>query len=148
MPTIWIHRSQAADILVDFESIIDAYSFAIRHIQEVVPYNYMIETTLQDVLNHTELPEQGIDIIHSANFQTAIIPISVTPDPSWNTDGFVKVSQEEAMLLGSDKNPEGFIPYESERVWMKETRTMAELDAELDNYMFNWRQISSAAAEN
>jgi hypothetical protein len=147
MPTVWIHRTRAADILVDFEGIIDAYEFAVKLINHVNCYDYMVENTLYDVMNYINLPPEGINILQSDNMQIAIIPLYVTPEPHWNTSGFVKVEPNEAFLLGSDKDPEGFIPYESERVWTKETRSKEELDAELEEYMQNWVGLTTAAAE-
>jgi len=48
--------------------------------------------------------------------------------------GTVLVSQEEAIELGENDEPNGFIAGESEGVWQREPRTAEELDAELEMY--------------
>jgi hypothetical protein len=62
------------------------------------------------------------------------------PDASYsatyqvNPRGTVRLSHEEALLLGPTGEPDGFIPFESEGIWSPERRTAEELDDELDNY--------------
>jgi hypothetical protein len=146
MPTIWIHRARASDILVDFNDIAEAYSFAVQLIQQIANYDYVVENTFEDVINYINLPLDGVDLIQSDNMQIVMIPLYVTPESHWNNSGFIKVMPHEAILLGSEKDPEGFIPYESERVWTKETRTTKQLDAELEHYMQNWIGLTNATS--
>jgi hypothetical protein len=145
MPTIWIHRARASDILIDFSSMIHAYNYAIEFIAKYHSDDYMIHTNLVDMLrynlnmnddkNYMHLPPEGIDIVQANDVQIRMITTNTRPDSSWNERGFIKVSREEALDLGISNEPENFIPYESSSVWMKETRSTEELNAELESYM-------------
>jgi hypothetical protein len=73
-----------------------------------------------------------------------IILNNVKPTSSLNHRGFVNVSPDEAIDLHENIEPDEFIPYESEQIWFKETRTHEELDAELHEYMADWINITSA----
>jgi hypothetical protein len=139
MATLWIHRATAADVLVDFEKIEYAYNFTIKFM-----HNYSdseVHMTLNDLKNYPASNEPPC-FAATTYLQISVLPLGVNPNPFWNNSGFVKVSPEEAVALGEYKNPIGFIPFESDRIWTKETRSIEELDAELDNYMYAWRDVS------
>ena len=144
MATIWIHRLCAADILVDFSSIVAAYDFAIKAARSGGHTDYHIDTMLSEIFSKP-LSINSPPIVANPIMQYMIIPFGTTPDPTSSQSGFVNVLPEEALALGEEAEPEGFVPYESEGVWMKETRTLEELDEELNNYMADWRDITAAA---
>ena len=139
MATLWIHRTTAADILVDFENIESAYNFTIKLIDDYSDSD--IHMTLNDLKNSPP-SNQPPCFAGTTYLQISILPFGVNPETFWNNSGFVKVSPDEAIALGEYKNPHGFIPFESDRVWTKETRSTEELDAELENYMYPWRDVS------
>jgi len=154
MPTIWIHRVYAADILVDFTNVIDAYNYAIEFVTKYREDDYVILTNIIDMMSSNLLigdynnhggcaSSNGVDIAQARDLQISMINTNDTPDSHWNESGFVRVTREEALGLGISNNPDWFIPFESSKVWMKETRTMEELDAELENYMKGRVEISN-----
>ena len=154
MPTIWIHRVSAADILVDFTNIIDAYNYAIEFVTKYRGGDYVILTNLIDMLSSNLLigdykshcicdSSKWIDIAQACDLQISMINSNDTPDSDWNKSGFVKVTREEGLELGISDDPDWFIPFESSRVSMKERRSMEELDAELENYMKARVEISN-----
>ena len=136
MASVWIHRVEACDILVEFNSISGAYDFAMKAVN--TDPDYHIAMTLPEVL---AAPLKWNFVAQTNTLQLVIIPSGATPDPSWSERGFVNVAEVHALALGDDEEPEGFVPFESERVWAKETRTMGELDEEIDNYMADWRGL-------
>jgi len=141
MASVWMHRVEACDILVDFNSISGAYDFATKAFSNG-NHDYDITMTLAEVLDK---PFKWNCVAQTDCVQLIIIPYGCTPDPSWSQRGFVNVTEHHALALGDHDEPEGFIPYESERVWTKETRTVAELNEEIDNYMADWRDITRSA---
>lgn len=148
MPTVWIHRAQASDILVDFDTTIDAYDFSMDFMEriEVVreENDSIVTATLMEALRNTMEGKQT-DIIYGPSVQIMMIPTGTKLDPKWSEIGFVSLKQNDAIILGAYDEPEGFIPYEFLRVWTKETRSKEELDAELDAYMEPWRSMTAAA---
>lgn len=139
MATLWIHRATAADVLVDFENIESAYNFTMKMIDNYSDSD--VYMTLNELKNHPASNDPPC-FAGTTYLQISILPFGIKPAGFWNNIGFVKVSSDEAIALGEYKNPHGFIAYESDRVWMKETRSIEELDAELDNYMYAWRDVS------
>lgn len=148
MPTVWIHRAKASDILVDFDTTIDAYDFSMDFMEriEVVREedDCNVTATLMEALRNTMEGKQT-DIIYSPSVQIMMIPTGTKLEPKWNQIGFVNLKVNDAIILGAYDEPEGFIPYEYSRVWTKETRSKEELDAELDAYMEPWRAMTVAA---
>ena len=143
MATLWIHRAVASDILVEFENIEDAYNFTMKIIKNDNS-DVEINMTLNELKTHP--PSNDPPCMASTSYlQFSILPFGINPESFWNNIGFVKVSPEEVMALGDYKNPDGFIPHESDRIWMKETRSTEELSAELDNYMYPWRELAKFA---
>ena len=142
---VWIHRVNACDILVNFNDITDAYMFAIQA-QLNVDHDYTLHTDFNQLSAYTELPSIGICITQSDSLQIIILNNdNNNPNFSFNNRGFVNVSPDEAIDLHENIEPDGFIPYESEQIWFKETRTHEELDAELDEYMTDWINITNIA---
>jgi len=142
MTTIWIHRAYASDILVRFENTTEAYQFAMKAIANANKAYYM-DTGFNGI--PAVIDEDGVGIVHASNIQIMALPIDGRPKPIWNPIGFVCVTPEEALELYTNYEPEGFIPYESDSVWTKNTRTKEELDAELDNYMNEWVNLMTPA---
>lgn len=144
MATIWIHRVSSADILVDFSSIVTAYDFAMKVVYGRGRDDYVVQTTLSEVFKN-RLSVNSMPIAVNPLMQCMMIPFGAKPDPSWSETGFVKVTAEQALALGEEGEPEGFVPCESDQVWTRETRTAEELDEELNAYMSEWRDITAAA---
>lgn len=140
MASVWIHRVEACDILVDFNSVSGAYDFAMKAVN--TDPDYHVAMTFPEVL---DAPLKWNFVAQTNSLQLIIIPSGATPDPSLSERGFVNVAEVHALALGNDEEPEGFVPFESERVWTKETRTVAELNEEIDNYMADWRDITRSA---
>ena len=98
-----------------------------------------------------------ISIGQSANYQMILSniknfhPRMFSPNPpwqgytrEWSPAGYVLLSKADAYKLALDEEPEGFTPGESQEIWTKETRTHAELDAELEDYMKQEDSIETA----
>jgi hypothetical protein len=139
MATIWIHRAAASDILVDFDSVDNAYDFAVNVVKSSGHECYT--QTSREIIPETLFSDE-VFVASTPWIQCMITPRGTIPSANWNTWGFVKVSPDEALALKHDLEPDGFEPYESEMVWQKNTRTKEELDAELDDYMKDWQNIS------
>jgi hypothetical protein len=145
--TLWIHRSHGSDILVKFpeEEEEAAYKMAIWHMinDKDSCYRLDYEYTGEPIVYN----DKGyIEIGQSANYQFLLSqlenfhprmynPSNIWPVPEWSLEGYVLLSKADAYKLALGENPEGFTPGESQAIWLKETRTHAELDAELDDYM-------------
>jgi len=110
MPTVWIRRKGASDILVRFPPwrMLDAHDFA----------NQINGTAL--IYNQEDFHPNMVKPIYMA---------------SWNLRGFIEVPQDIARDLGSKGEPEGFVPYISQNVWRPWRQAAHVLDAELDLYM-------------
>ena len=134
MPLLWIHRPSAADIFVPVSYLGEAFSYTKELLTAVSSDMHdMIDVDL-DELNFTG----HADIGSSPNLQVAYIFNSYVPKEGWefwNADGYILSNKDEAIALGSYEVPEGFIAGESSTPWVKEIRSHAELDAEIDNYM-------------
>ena len=139
MPVLWIHRSDASDILVQFSETRrqDAITFAHDLLYETSAGECITETGVMDSHGFTRLGS-------SASVQIILAPSDVfhpndyhldgNPIATWNKRGFVQVAEDEARDLGESGEPEGFVPYSSQSIWKWDYRTQGELDAELDAY--------------
>jgi len=136
LSTLWIHRAYACDILVRFDSREKARNFGLNFLEKYGGHDYIVYSF------HSE----SIDVGSTNCVQISIHPgefhhvgwspdSSWSPDFSWNTDGTVLVNEEEALSLGLNLVPKGFIPGESEDgLWQKNTKTTEQLDLELETY--------------
>lgn len=145
MATTWIHRLHASDILVYFKTLQEARQYTIQYMLK----NASPEEISEDERNSIWFKdyfsdENGLyDVGATSNLQlTFMTEHRMPPLPSlapnittWNTVGTVLLSPEDALALGPKDEPEGFIPGESEGLWIKETRSAEELDRELETYM-------------
>jgi hypothetical protein len=86
------------------------------------------------LVTEAHTPVIQLSIHNEKDFFPTSISFGDTYLETWNNLGTVEVSQEEAEELGFCFEPEGFIPYESQGLWKKETRTVEELNEELDQY--------------
>ena len=147
--TLWIHRSRASGILIKFPEAEEeaAYKMALWHLINDKEYCYRLdyESNGQPI----DYGKAGhISIGQSGNYQMVLSnienfhPIMFSPNPpwqgytrEWSPAGYVLLSKADAYKLALDEEPEGFTPGESQQIWKKETRTHAELDVELDEYM-------------
>jgi len=153
--TLWIHRLQGSGILVEFKDKQekDAYDLGVWRL--MCDTNYLINHTYSgpikyDDNNHISIGQSDnyhISLHYTANrfhpkmFKGFNMPHHLDySNNEWSPDGYVLVSKDEVYTLPCGVEPEGFIPGESQRVWKKERRTHAELDAELDEY-FHWNEI-------
>jgi hypothetical protein len=89
------------------------------------------------LVTEAHTPVIQLSIHNEKDFFPTSISFGDTYLETWNNLGTVEVSQEEAEELGFCFEPEGFIPYESQGLWKKETRTVEELNEELDQYMYD-----------
>ena len=135
MATAWIHRYHASDMLVFCDSAADAYAVCVEYAEKHCP-GYACETYTGSI--------EGMNFYGVSNTPAVQVsyysghdmpPLIYRGITSWNADGTVLVSKKDALLLGKKCEPPGFITGESEGLWKKETRTTAELNAELDAYM-------------
>lgn len=134
MATLWIHRMNASDILVFCDSLLEAGQISHPLYQA-----------------HHIIPQEDFKITHGfyviANtgaMQICLYPGHSMPPPhptmdSWNPSGTVLLPAADAIALalrpeGSNQDPDGFIPGESSGLWEPETRTVDELDRELEAY--------------
>jgi hypothetical protein len=139
MATIWIHRAIASDILVDFDSVNNAYDFAVNTAKNSGD-EYYIKTS-REIIPETLFSDE-VFVASTPYLQFMITPLGTIPSANWNSRGFVKVSPDTAGTLQNELEPDGFEPYEAEMVWQKNTKTKEMLDAELDDYMKDWQNIS------
>lgn len=134
MPLIWIHRTKSADLFVPVSNLGDALNYTKELLVAISPDNHdLIDVDIEE-LNFTGHSDVGV----SPNLQIAYIFNTYVPNENWdywNPDGYIMSNKKEAIELGIDGIPEGFIPGESSIPWTKETRSHSELDDELDNYM-------------
>jgi len=146
--TLWIHRMQGSGILVEFKDKEekDAYDLGVWRL--MCDTHYVIDHTYSGPIKYDD--NNHISIGQSDNYHVSLhyTRVSFRPrmskghNPDYTVgelspDGYVLVDKDEVYHLPSGVEPEGFIPGESDRVWKKERRTHAELDAELDEY-FRW----------
>lgn len=139
MATIWIHRAIASDILVDFDSLDNAYDFAVNTAKNSGD-EYYIKTS-REIIPETLFSDE-VFVASTPYLQFMITPLGTIPSPNWNSRGFVKVSSDTAGTLKNELEPDGFEPYEAEMVWQKNVKTKEMLDTELDDYMKDWQNIS------
>ena len=132
MATIWIHRCSGSDIIVPAPSKESACKWALCFMNMYASEGYTLDDKDSWCVSspYLQISVHGPDFFH----QGWSLPGESPPD-SWNHEGTVFQYPREAFLLGLNREPVGFIPYESEGLWKKETRTKEELDAELDEYM-------------
>jgi hypothetical protein len=145
MATTWIHRLHASDILVYFKSLREARQYTIQYmLKNINPSDISEEERNSIWFKDHFSDENGVyDVGATTNLQFAFMtehrmpPLPALPPKisTWNTVGTVLLSPEDALALGPEDEPEGFIPGESEGLWIKETRSAEELDRELETYM-------------
>ena len=136
MPLIWIHRATVADIFIPVGYFDDAKVYTKRFLMHNSPDDYNMFDVDMDELNFTGNADLGC----SPNLQVSYISNTYVPIEGWefwNDDGYIMSNKEEAIMLGSNGVPDGFVAGESSSPWVKEIRTHKELDAELDTYMNN-----------
>lgn len=125
MATAWIHRALASDILVRYDTIHDAYLF--------------LKTLAENDACETIAPEpsvvsvNGYDIAASETMQYVLVPKNFTA-AGWNRD-VVVLWPEEAIALGKEEEPAGFVPGETEQPWAPDRRCLLAIDDELEVYM-------------
>jgi len=109
MPTVWIRRKKASDILVRF------------------PRWRMLEAN-----DYANVFTDPVFIFPNEDFH----PNQIKPPHmnSWNLRGFIEVAEDIARDLGLKSEPDGFVAYMSQEVWKQNKKTKEELDAELDFY--------------
>jgi hypothetical protein len=140
MATTWIHRAFACDLLVQFPDYInfrDSWNFGVEYLKSVSkndPAQYQINP-----FNPHFVGIQKGEIGSTTSEQVSCYLGLDAPEPiptgeSWSPSGYAAVSPAEAIALGRRGEPQGFIPYESEGIWTRETRTAEEMDLELDWY--------------
>jgi hypothetical protein len=104
---IAIMRPNASTILASFASVETACYFAILYNALSTPKELTQIALYDDALSTFPLSERG----------------TVLVDPA------------EALTLYGPSEPFGYLAGESESIWQRDSRTHAELDAELDAYM-------------
>jgi hypothetical protein len=136
MPLLWIHRATVADIFIPIGYFDEARVYTKRLLMHNSPDDHNMFDVDMDELNFTGNADLGC----SPNLQVSYISNTYVPNEGWefwNDDGYIMSNKEEAIMLGSNGVPDGFIAGESSIPWVKEVRTHKELDAELDDYMGN-----------
>ena len=134
MATIWIHRNHVCDIIIPHKSIKNAreHGYLIlrntaKNSSDICPPKYPEHIGSNEILRIS---------VHGPNFFHEGWSLDGYPPDSWNHRGTVILSPLNGYIMSiSHGEPEGFIPYESEGLWKKETRSKNQLDAELDDYM-------------
>jgi hypothetical protein len=139
MPVLWIHRSFASDILVQFSESrkLDATKFAHTILRETSNDECIIDSKPMDSDGLTALGSTislqmilaSSDLFHPNDYH-----LDASTQATWNKRGFIQVAEDEARDLGLTGEPEGFIPYSSQSIWRQDYRTEDELDAELNDY--------------
>jgi hypothetical protein len=139
--TIWIHRALASDILVRFKTREEAWLFCKELFNRISTSDDYYEVNL--TWDCESFPNRGscFDFCATSSLQVSIHDGLfhhvgwAGVDQPWTTTGTVLVSPEEAIKLGETGEPDGFIPGESESgIWEKNTKSLDELDEELDRY--------------
>jgi hypothetical protein len=138
MPMLWIHRSSASDILVQFsqQRREDAIQFA---------HTLLRETSDDCVTENGDMDSDGLVALGSSASMQIILASSDEfhpnyyrldgrPNATWNPRGFIQVAEDEARDLGLTGEPEGFVPYSNQNIWKSSYKTADELTAELDAY--------------
>ena len=128
MATAWIHRAYASDILVRFTNATDAYNFLVKLAKK--HGDEMMEICVEPIY----IPDEGYDVAQAPSMQFGLHLLDFDAE-GWNTD-IVVVNPDEAEALGESGEPVGFVSGESEAPWYPERRSHAELDDELESYMF------------
>jgi hypothetical protein len=139
MPVLWIHRSDASDILVQFSEARkdDAITFAHNFIYEVSGGYCFTQSGPMDSHGLRKLGSSAsiqIILASSDEFHPNDYHLDGNVQATWNPRGFVQVAEDEARDLGEAGEPEGFVPYSSQSIWRQDYRTQDELNAELDAY--------------
>ena len=133
--TLWIHRADAADILVRFPSAHDAHQFGLRFLFKYQDLNEENNMTLP--WNEAFYKEDGMLNVGD----TPSLQVSVHPNDfhscgylginRWSDHGTVLVTPEVAMDLGNTGIPVGFVPGEDpEGVWENPSSTTEKNDFE------------------
>lgn len=133
--TLWIHRIDAADILVRFPNAHDAHQVGLRFLFKYQDLNEKNNMTLP--WNEALYNEQGMLNVGD----TPSLQVSVHPNDfhscgylginRWTDAGTVLVSPEVAMDLGNTGIPVGFVSGEDpEGLWENPSSTLEEDDFE------------------
>jgi len=138
LTTVWIHRASAADILVHCSSRFSAYFFA----EDMLERHGGSDATIKD-WDFASFTDNGFDVGSSPSLQVSIHNGCFNPNNwfteheihCWNHRGTLLITAQEALALGEQGEPEGFIPYESEAIWTRNVQTERELDHELATYI-------------
>jgi hypothetical protein len=133
MPFLWIRRVNTCDLLIDFNEAYDAYIFGAKLLEKYEDH---------DVLPWKDTSDFFMG--QTPSLQLLIEDDDFVPDQQWWHMGAAWVSEEEALALGEDDMPEGFEPGESSVPWVRNTSTREELDAEIDSYMKEYREVAQA----
>jgi hypothetical protein len=138
MPVLWIHRSGASDILIQFSEMRkqDAIAFAHNFLYEVSDGHCVTETedAGNDMITLGASASVQIALASFDNFHPNDYLNMGLSQQTWNPRGFVQIAEDEARDLGLTGEPEGFVPYSSQGIWKPDYRTQDDLDAELDEY--------------
>jgi hypothetical protein len=139
MPVLWIHRSSASDILVQFSETRrqDAILFGHNLLYEISQGECITETGAMDSHGLICLGSSAslqIILASSDEFHPNDYHLDGNPNATWNPRGFIQIAEDEARDLGLTGEPEGFVPYSSQSIWKADYRTYDELNAELDAY--------------
>ena len=136
MATVWIHRTGVCDMIVPHKNINNARQFGemilrnnTKDDSEIYPPEYPDEV---GATANLQVTVQGPDFFHKGWSRDG------NPPDSWNHRGTVFLKPLDAFCVSlTNGEPVGFIPYESEGLWKKETRTKEDLDKELEEYMLD-----------
>ena len=137
MPILWIHRVNSCDLLVNFDEAYDAYIFGAGLLEN---YEESIVNPWSDT-NHFFMGQ-------TPNLQFLIEDDDFVPKEGWEfwtSSGVACVTEDEAHALGDYEEPVGFEPGESSIPWSRTVMTADDLDAELDSYTKEYREITKAA---
>jgi len=143
MATVWIHRAAGPDLLVPIKDAIKAHRWATLYLSTMCANDDFVSPSDDDWPDEIGCTRDLQVSVHRPWFfhRGWAAPNGVAPD-SWNHMGSIQVSRAEAYGLGRYHSPSWFIPGESEGLTKKETRSHAELDAELDDYHAEYIALS------
>lgn len=145
--TLWIHRIDAADILVRFPNAHDAHQFGLRFLFKYQDLNEENNMTLP--WNEVFYKEDGmLNVGDTPSLQISVHPNDFHPCGylginTWTNDGTVLVTPEVAMELGNTGIPVGFVPGEDpEGLWEKPSSA-----AEKNDFEAHYNRLDSEYAD-